>query len=387
MPIEECALRMYEALVEACRRHVPEDDPHTMLLSGGIDSRLLVGVLTAQGVRLNAITRGESSDLEYRCAKEVARHLCVPHHRVPHANETFEHFERTLWWEGLACGPGTATHDLGEEIPHMHPWVVAGYMADPILGGNTATKTFDRDAREASFDHYLRRTNAWGVPIDVLPGLLRRDVFGDSVAAIVEELREDFMNSADGWMARSWIHAMQLRERFAMGHMCGLLAFKSWPRLPQNDRAMIDVAAGIPLPVLAGRRLEHEILKRFHPDLARLPLDRNHPDTTPPLADVKALTRAGIDRRMRRIRNALGFPIPERRYYYRTYDFNGPGWRTLRRAAERDRERAYELFDHDVYESLVPPAHEEFHSDGTIEGAAAAKLLTGIAVWLRAGIG
>ena len=53
------------------------------------------------------------------------------------------------------------------------------------------SKAFDREKHASSFEHYLKRSNAWGVPIDVLPRLLRKDVFGDAVEQIVEEVRED----------------------------------------------------------------------------------------------------------------------------------------------------------------------------------------------------
>jgi asparagine synthase (glutamine-hydrolysing) len=387
VPAEECALRVYEAFVEAAKRHVPTDVPHTMLLSGGIDSRLVTGVLARQGVPLNVITRGDPGDLEYYCARAVARHLRLPHHLVPHGDGTFERFERSLWWEGMACAPGIGGGGgLDETLHQARSYLVAGYMADPILGGVTATKAFDRASRTASFEQFIRRTNVWGVPVDVLPRLLRKDVFGDGLQMVLDELREDFMNAAGANLARSWLFTMELRERFAMGQMWGRLAFRGWPRVPQVDRALIRVVAGVPLPVLAGRRVEREILQRFLTDLARLPLDRNALDVTPPLPGVMDLVRAGIDRRIRRFREKIGIPRPERRYYHRTYDFNGGAWRMTRHGADADRERAYALFDRATFDSIVPPADQRWQPTGAIEGAAGAKMLTSLGVWLRVGL-
>lgn len=387
VPAEECALRVYEAFVDAARRHVPTNAPHTMLLSGGLDSRLILGVLARQGVPLNVITRGAPSDLEYRCARAVARHLRLTQHLVPHPDGTFELFERSLWWDGMASGPGSGGADLGEVLPNAHPHIVAGYAADPILGGVTIGKAFDRAARAASFEHFIRRINVWGVPLDLLPRLLRREVFGDSMEVVLGELRDDYTNIAGGHLARSWLHTMQLRERFAMGRMWGRLAFRSWPRVPQVDRTLIGVAAGVPLPVLAGRRLEREMLERFHTDLARLPLDRNDFDITPPLAGVMDLVRAGMDRRIRRLRGQLGLPRPERRYYHRTFDFNGSTWRMARIGAEPDRARAHALFEREAFDALVPRPDQPWRPTGTIEGSSSARMLTSLAVWLRVGLG
>lgn len=385
VPAEECALRLHEAFVEAARRHVPIDTPHTMLLSGGLDSRIVAGVLARQGVPMNAITRGDAGDLEYLCARAVARRLGLEQHRIPH-DERFDDFEHMLWWDGMVCAPGLAGgNGLGERLAPAHPFLVSGFIADPILGGLTLNKSFDRTTRRAGFDHYLRRSNVWGVPLGALPGLLRKDVFGDAVPAIVDELREDYMAAADGHMARSWLHTMELRQRIGMGHLLNHHAFTSWPRSPQLDRRVLHTAAGIPLPLLAGRRLEHEMLLRFHEDLARLPLDRNDFDVTPPRAGVRDLIRAGVDRRIRRWSTRLGMPRAERRYYHRTFDFNGADWRATRRRAEADRERAYAWFERDAYDALVPGPEERWTPAGTIEGASGVKLLMSLPVWLRAG--
>lgn len=388
VPAEECALRVHEALVDAARRHVPAGVPHTMLLSGGIDSRILTGVLARQGVPLNAITRGAPDDLEYRCARAVARRLRLAQHLVPHTDDGFAAFERMLWWDGMACAPAAGGGgELGEALPHAHRHLVAGYMADPILGGITATKGFDRAARRASVEHYIRRTNVWGVPLDVLPRLLRKDVFGDGAQVIESELRADYMNAAGADLARSWLHTMELRQRVGIGQMWGRLAFIGWPRMPQLDRALLRVVAGIPLPVLAGRRLERAMLERFHIDLARLPLDRNDLDTTPLLPGAMDLVRAGLDRRIRDFRARIGMPRPERRYYHRTFDFNGSSWRPSRRGADADRERAYALFERGAFDALVPRADERWQPAATIEGASGVKLLASLGTWMRVALG
>lgn len=385
VPAEECVLRLHESLTAAAKRHVPAGVPHTMLLSGGLDSRIVVGVLARQGVPMNVITRGDAGDLEFRCARAVARHLGLEQHRIPH-EETFADFERMLWWDGMMCAPGLAGgNGLGEPLAHVHPFFVSGFIADPILGGLSMTKSFDRGPRRAGFERYLKRSNDWGVALDVLPRLLRRDVFGDAARTIVDELREDYMTAADGHMARAWLHTMELRQRVGMGHLLNHHAFTFWPRSPQLDRAVLHTAAGIPMPLLAGRRLEHEMLTRFHEHLARLPLDRNDFDITPPLAGAGDLIRAGVDRRIRRWRGRLGLPRPERRYYHRTFDFNGADWRATRRRAEVDRERAYALFEREAFDALVPGPEERWAPTGTIEGASGVKLLASLPVWLRVG--
>jgi hypothetical protein len=42
------------------------------------------------------------------------------------------------------------------------------------------------------------------------------------------------------------------------------------------------------------------------------------------------------------------------RYYHHTYNINGDHWREIRRMVEPFRERAYTVFERDVFDALVP---------------------------------
>ena len=386
VPAEESALRLYEALIAASARHVPAGVPHAMLLSGGLDSRLLAGILVAQGTKLEAITRGDPADIEYRCARTVAAHLGLRQRLLPHTDHAFKQFERAIWWDGMIAGPASGgSEGLGEVMPGAPPWIVSGYACDGTLGGTGMAKSFDRVTRTSSPAHLVRRMNAWGVALDSLPRLLRRDMFEGSVETVLAEIREDHEALAGTFLARTWLYELAHRQRFVMGRMFARLAFGGWPRAPQADREVLRVTGGIPLSLRTGRGVQREMLRSFQPGLARLPLDRNDPDTTPMLANVTDLIRAGIDRRVRRLRERLGVPRPERRYYHREFDFNGEAWRIARRGAEPDRERLYALFERDAVDAMLPPAEVEWRPTGTIEGAAGVKMLAALAVWLRVG--
>ena len=302
---EECVARMWDAFQESAKRHIPSDVPHTMMLSGGVDSRCVIGVLAQQRVPMNAVTRGQASDLEYKCAHAVARHLGLEHHLVPHGQGTRETFERSLWWSGMGQSPGSAMGTLDEAFPGAHPYLATGYVSDPVLGGVTASKAFDPKLRTNTFEQYLKRTNAWGVPVEVLPKLLRRDVFGDAAEQVVAEFREEVMSSGESWLARSWVHTTGFRERLAGSHMCARLAFRAWPRQPVSDRRLAEVTGGIPLNVLGDRRVQRQMLETYMTDLARLPLDRKQPGH-----DTATRERCGSGTGGRRPTHPLGAESP-----------------------------------------------------------------------------
>ena len=383
MPASECTLRLHEAIVEACRRHIPEDIPHSVMLSGGSDSRVLIGVADAMGVPINALTYGDEGDQEYQCAKAVAQTLDVEHHRIPHQETALEQLERTLWWEGFICAPTTPLEYFGERIPHSHHWLIAGHMADPIFGGVTTGRAFDKAKREFSFDYYVYRTNTWGVDREVLPSLLRKEVFGDSLQIVLDELREEYMGRADTYLGRTWINNMHTRDRHVMSQVFARYALYNWPRFPQHDRKLIHVAAGMHLAAHSGRVLQKDLLARFYPATARQPLDRNQLDPIPILPGAADLLKAGLGRRVRKLRERIGYPLPESRYYYRTHNFNSPGWRRMRRALEPDRERAYSWFNPEAFNAVAPAPDVTLEVHPPIPRSSGPKMLLGLATWMR----
>jgi asparagine synthase (glutamine-hydrolysing) len=70
-------------LNETITRHVHAGKRHSLLLSGGLDSRMLGGLLKRNGFDdITALTLGLPSDIEMKCAIPVAHTLGFKHHAV-----------------------------------------------------------------------------------------------------------------------------------------------------------------------------------------------------------------------------------------------------------------------------------------------------------------
>ena len=148
---------------------------------------------------------------------------------------------------------------------------------------------------------------------------------------------------------------------------------------------MLSVVGGLPAGVLAERRTEDEIIRKRFPTLAELPLDRNGPNTTPLSPRLRSQLQAGLRKRVAPVTRWLRRPAgPERRYYYRIYDFNSPAWRTARRQAEPHREKLHALFDRKVLDELLPPPEADAHLPHGIADASSRKLLVGLCLWAGA---
>jgi hypothetical protein len=121
-----------------------------------------------------------------------------------------------------------------------------------------------------------------------------------------------------------------------------------------------------------------------YPNLARLPLDRNHFNIQPLLTryhpTLDRILYSGIERAYRwehRLRGLRG----ERRYYYRLIDFNNSGWKRVRRQAEPFRAPLHAIMDRKRLDQLWPAPDITLECRDAIIDSSKAKLLTGLALW------
>lgn len=381
VPLAECAHRLHDALVRSCRRHVREDQPHTLMLSGGLDSRLLAGLLCRQGVRITAFTLGATGDIESTCARAVAEELRLSHTQVPEDARPAP-FERLVRWDGATSSLAIEEGDLAATARMFPSPLVAGYVMDAVVGGSHVEWCYDPESHRCGYESFFARVNAYGVSVDALRRLLRPAWSGDCLQSVLDSIRRSYESAGDGELSRAWRFDLGHRQRYWVGQVLPSIALGAWPCLPAIDREVLEVAGGLPLGSLAGRRLEIEVLKRFYPRLAALPLDRNSRDTTPLLPSTGHLLRGAFAKRGRRLWEGVGLPSRERRFYYRTHDFNAPLWRQVRLAAEPAREIAYSIFDRRTYDSLLPRADAHWTARDVIVESASAKTILGVTLWL-----
>jgi asparagine synthase (glutamine-hydrolysing) len=76
-------------------------------------------------------------------------------------------------------------------------------------------------------------------------------------------------------------------------------------------------------------------------------------------------------------------PKRERRYWYRVNDFNGPGWKSVRRMAESQRKQIYSLFEKEVFDSILPPPDVPFLANNDMVFESGAKLLLASMIWAK----
>ena len=361
--------RLDAAQETAVRRHTAVHPRLSVLLSGGRDSRTLVGYLARANREASAITLGALTDHDATCAAAVARTLGMPHAVHDVAFERFPEFaDRAIMHEHLAGG-----------MSSIHSWAAVDALR--AMGG-AVLNGYVFEIRQIpplpdSRDGMLAWTHAHALAPNALEALVRTQ-HRATVAEVMHTVRSRFAElaaDAPDPAEASWRWLMAGYARFHSGAVPWRLSFSAWPVLPIVDQELLGVMCAMPREFLASRRMQDALLREKFPVLARLPLDRNADDLRPLLERPWSRAVATLHVRMPR-RAAPTAPI-ERRYYARMYDFDNPGWRLVRARAEPGRAAATEWFEPAALAAFVPPPTTAAgHADPIAEGFAP-KSLTG----------
>jgi len=373
-----------EVFAHAMKRHAPGGRAYGMLLSGGLDSRMLAGYLDEQEAEVEALTLGMRSDLEMRAARSVAKHLAYPQRTMEVSAETYPRLAQiAARWEHLSNGfSGMMDWALYQGVSRLPSHTVVGYVVDSVVGGIHNAWGYDEASRSMSFDKLFRRVS-WGMSPEDVKKLLPDPMFREAVDEIVDALQSGYRDGAALESHRAWLFELGHRQRFHVGVTTWLTSFGSWPVLPILDRRLIGVLGGVPPTSLSDRRLQRELVIHRFPDLARLPLDRNSHNTLPLSPRMRDFIVGPAGIRLRQILGRLTGRRRDLRYFFRTYAFDSPGWLEVRRDAETDRPRIRDIADPAEVDRHWPGPDVRSTSENVFGNTSAAKVLIGMAFLSR----
>lgn len=151
MPEENYSKKVYELLRESVRMRLMSDVPLGVLLSGGLDSSSIVGLMSQmmdQPVKTFSVGFGQPDDeLEY--ARIIAKHFKTNHHEfIVKPKDLIKVLEKIVWHmdEPLADGGAIATYLVAEQVREHVKVILVGEGGDELFGGyswhNLATPFF-----------------------------------------------------------------------------------------------------------------------------------------------------------------------------------------------------------------------------------------------------
>lgn len=377
-----------KTLDKAIARHVPPGNQYSLLLSGGLDSRMLGGYLKQKSRDVVAVTDGLHTDLNMKCAIPVASTLGFHQSlvNVGFREYTF-HANLKAKWEHLANGfSGIVFSGFNQHLRKLTSRIVTGFLCDSIVGGSHISWAYSPSDGTMSVENFLTQINSYGFRPNILKKLLRHEIFDDLVSVTLARIRKVYQNYSKLQFQRAWCFDLYHRQRFNIGGHLWLLSFGAWPMTPVVDHQVLEVIGGMPVTTLMNRRVEEELLCKRFPELAKLPLDRNSYNTAPLQPTLLQRLYAGsvqLPYRSIRVQRVVRALIGERHYYCRMFDFNGFGWRAIRRQAEPYRDRLLHLFNEDVFEELLPSPDVTIRFGNRIVEASGLKLLLGFLLWSK----
>lgn len=377
---EENFRRMEEVLDRCFGRHLPNDASYALILSGGLDSRLVAGIANERHLRVQAYSFGSPRDIEVRCAAAAARSLGLRHKVLPVRMERFvEYAEDECKWRHLANGfSGLMLHEPVPE-PQTMQAMLSGYSMESIVGGDSMSDAGDDPAR-MSFGQLFRKVNRWGLPVDTVKRLFAKSYETAVVDNVVSELEQTYRDAATRDFQRAWLFDHLHRSRYHTSVVLGLNGRWPWPAVAYIDTEMVDLMAGMPYEHVRDRRMQFDLLKRRFPALARLPLDRNTFNAKPVVSRYGRVVNHALSK-PRELYYRWTRGILERRFYYRTLAFDSPGWNAVRSAAEAHRGNAQRVLDGAVLAEVLPRPGEPFRAADGISDTAKMKLMAGFLLW------
>lgn len=378
--------RIADLLLATLRRHRPPGDDSLLMLSGGLDSRLVAGCLADLGIPTRAVTFGRPRDYEVRAATAVAARLGLPLERISTEDSDSDFVPRirqAARFSHLSSGPGGDDFACGlraaATTARFH-W--SGVPYDWVFEPVSKHNGYDAASGTWSFDGLVAMVNAWGVPLAELPSLLGADG-GPLVAAVLDHLRERCAAGHSPPERRSAVIRWNQRVRNHLAAALHQTSFAAWPLMPSTDRRFLTAVFGLPVATYSDRRLEKAILGSRRPDLAAIPLDTNSFAFEPLLpagGRPGPLTRAARSLACRLRRAASRFlPGADPRRYERLFDVDQPRWREVRRAAEPLRPLLEEHLASRALAGILPPPDRHLRSRSPLRAGSPIRLLCGLA--------
>ena len=375
---------LHHALDQAFARQVPKGERVALMLSGGMDSRLLAGYLHERGHEVAALTCGLPTDEETKCAQAVAKALGFEHHLMEFLPDDYPHYaDLTARWEHLAGGFSFPWDwGLPEHLRELAPRSVTGHALDISIGGAWIRYAYSPSSMALSFERYFDQAYVLGFRPPILKRLLRREIFGDLVDETMARIREVYEGYGEHEFQRILCFDLYHQARFHVGREAWKISFGSWPVFPGVDHSVLEAGAGMPAAALAKRQTQLLLLCERFPHLAHLPAKSDGVDSRAPQPRLRQQVAWHIEGRLlpplRRLQSSLGVRPMARDRIGRVLNFNGEGWQAIRRQAEPHRDRVSHLLDREVLDELLPPPGDAV---GTSQEWQPLKLLLGFLIF------
>jgi asparagine synthase (glutamine-hydrolysing) len=377
------AVEAFDTALGAVISQATPEVSQSVLLSGGLDSRIVAGYLHKySGEERLAISLGNRKDLEMRAAARAASAIGAGHERISvDPADFFGIAQRTLDQDAMSSGLYSLNEWAFAKTPHRP--ILTGFHGDPIMGASHVG--FGKEALSESHTYYamFATVNAWGVSPGLVRELVRENDVDDIILHVCGQLRNEYYSYPGQPWQRSWWFDLHHRLRLLIGRLPKVIALRSWPILPYVHPAVIQIAFATPLNIFSDRKVQIELMLRKFPQLARLPFTGNVAHRWYRIMPSKRHPWIPM---IDRVKSSLSWhwqntiTHSERRYFVRVFDFNGMGWQALRDRARGLADEADTWLKKDLVLELIPPSSKRMQFDLPISEPQGRRTLIGAVI-------
>jgi hypothetical protein len=384
----ESQRRISDLYIATLRRHRPPDGDATILLSGGLDSRLVAACLAAEGMPTRALILGRPDDFEVIAGVAVAKRLGMQM-EVASTESLDDSFTtracQTARFNHLASAPGADDFAEGLSLctsPGRYLW--SGMAFDWVFEPVSYADGRDPKTGQWALDGLLAYMNRWGVPVSALPALMGNDGT-DLCDDLIAEVRATCLRGP----APPEIEATGIRwDQRIRNHLATAVhrtTFHAWPLMPATDRRLYEAMIGLPVERYADRVLETATLREIRPDLCDVPLDTNS-FRFETIHDSRSLVGKLLQSARSRLRRFYWRRLRghDPRRYERLFNVDHPRWLATRRHVESLRPLLHEHLDQKAVAGILPQPDIRTAFANPVNQGGAVRLLIGLAVVLEA---
>jgi asparagine synthase (glutamine-hydrolysing) len=326
--IDEYCEALQPVLRRAFQCQMSWDHPIGVLLSGGLDSRVVAAELRSMsnGNPLNTFTFGNPGCDDARYASEVSKQLDIPH------------FFYTLRSDYLiqCANKGVRLSDGLANVVHMHTLpnlsdqashakiIYKGFLGDALMGYSLVDNLWANYAEDDL-------THAHIAALKALGGIVFDPAEIDEVLLPQSEgpFREQVISSWGGAIKASQTtlpadqrHFLDLSQRVPRMTLTGVEWVRSQAhvRLPFADKDLVEFMLTVPPGFRFQRKMIKEVFIRQHPELAKIP----YTETGYPLVPCRREVTKRAQEQLRWWLRAMGMkwvPMPAKRPYARYGDW------------------------------------------------------------------
>lgn len=293
---------LHPLLQQACLRYTQSfSGPFGIMLSGGLDSRLVIGELSNAGAELVACTHGNDTNWEFRIARQVADACNIPFHANA-LNEAYSFetlaIEEAVFKTDICVNPMWLS-SIDILLKNGVSSIATGGLGDSLLGGsyykdvsnrrrflrnlgmslriplNLASISFEETVSELATKHYTqaaRRINHWWYNRLFDPDIVT------SIKIELEKTHRKFKAILEEYSKGVTVSGMQLRERFECEHRDRKLIFgqermiRSQTEIivPLLDRDVCALLTNVGPDLKYDHHLYYRFFKRYYPKLAQI---------------------------------------------------------------------------------------------------------------------